>query len=298
MITSDIITVANLKPDEYTIYNISYRSAWEDNEQYVYITFTLELVGEALEHYYFEGSGIRGQFTIRTNSLWTSNEYEGEYDGEYHTITFNMDVSQCVVKYSNDLGNTFTLTEAPAYKEIGSYEVVYEISCDGYEPFSSESFVNIKGAVVSDDILRGQTLRATDADLDNLLEKIWLQIGRMGGPASVRVLDFNGDLVWSGMQTYEDQEYDFVLTTGYRLEMTSQGLTVNYQIARIGDLTGDGLINSADLLRMRQHMLGEDLLEDEFFIAGDMTDDENVNSGDLLRIKRHLLGIKLINEEV
>ena len=75
-------------------------------------------------------------------------------------------------------------------------------------------------------------------------------------------------------------------------------LTVNYKIARIGDLTGDGLIDSADLLRAQQHLLGGDLLEDEFFIAGDITDDNIINSGDLLRIKQHLIGTKLINEEV
>ena len=75
------------------------------------------------------------------------------------------------------------------------------------------------------------------------------------------------------------------------------GLEANYDIARIGDLTGDGVIDSSDLLKMRKHMLKEDTLEGAFFIAGDIVENETINSGDLLRLKQHLLGTKLINEE-
>ena len=54
-----------------------------------------------------------------------------------------------------------------------------------------------------------------------------------------------------------------------------------------GDLTGDGSVNALDLLRLKRHLAGEDVV-----LAGspDTTGDGSINALDLLRLKRHLAG--------
>ena len=62
-----------------------------------------------------------------------------------------------------------------------------------------------------------------------------------------------------------------------------------------GDTNGTGQINSGDLLRIRQHLLGTKTLQDEYFKASDVNDDQVINSGDLLRVRQHLLGTRYID---
>lgn len=84
------------------------------------------------------------------------------------------------------------------------------------------------------------------------------------------------------------------ITTGAKIKFKTGE---EYTIVLYGDLTGDGEINSADLLRMRQHLVGKSSLTGEYLEAAHVyTTSGNINSADLLRLRQHLIGKNKINQ--
>lgn len=83
-------------------------------------------------------------------------------------------------------------------------------------------------------------------------------------------------------------------TIGTGTKITYNGET--YTIIVYGDLDGDGSINSADLLKMRQHLLGAINLQGAYLKAGSLNNDNSISSSDLLKIRQHLLGINTISQ--
>ena len=83
-----------------------------------------------------------------------------------------------------------------------------------------------------------------------------------------------------------------VISTGMQFKYNSEIFTAIVY----GDLNGDGKINSADLLKMRQHLLGTSVLTGAYKEAGSIATGTTINSADLLRIRQHLLGQKLIEQ--
>ena len=88
-----------------------------------------------------------------------------------------------------------------------------------------------------------------------------------------------------------------VLYTGGKTKIyNGDTLVIEFTNVVTGDINGDGEINSADLLKQRQHLLKIINLFGIYFLASDVNYDNDINSADLLRTRQHLLGIKPITK--
>lgn len=80
-----------------------------------------------------------------------------------------------------------------------------------------------------------------------------------------------------------------VLGTGAKATIGEQ----EYTIVMVGDVNGDGLIDSADLLKIVKHLKGISKIDIEK--SADVNSDGEIDSGDLLKTVKYLKGISTIS---
>ena len=109
---------------------------------------------------------------------------------------------------------------------------------------------------------------------------------------------------------YEEAENIIIMTLGITLEKIEGGTAVGeiktgakikigdkeYTAVVLGDPSGDGEINSADLLKIVKHLKGTSQIKDKHIeTAADVNNDGVINSADLLKIVKHLKGTSKIS---
>ena len=140
----------------------------------------------------------------------------------------------------------------------------------------SNDFVSMLSLAKTGDYLKGYSLGTS---ISNIKEKV-------GGQANIVVKDSNGNI---------KSDTDSI-GTGYIIEISNSAGSNSYTYVMYGDLSGDGEINSADLLKMRQHLLGQINLNGAFLTSAYVSGDNEINSADLLRLRQHLLGTNVIEQ--
>ncbi|MEG2447485.1 MAG: dockerin type I repeat-containing protein [Bacilli bacterium] len=83
------------------------------------------------------------------------------------------------------------------------------------------------------------------------------------------------------------------VVTGSNLTINLNGQSIlTYQIAVIGDNSGDGKVTMSDVIRLRKHLADIDLLTGINLTASDVNKDSNVTMSDVIRLRKHLAGIE------
>lgn len=85
-----------------------------------------------------------------------------------------------------------------------------------------------------------------------------------------------------------------IMGTGYKVKKNVNGSIISYDVVVLGDINGDGKIDSADMLVLRRHLMKITELKDSKYISADPNKDSKIDSADMLALRRHLLGIKRI----
>lgn len=107
-----------------------------------------------------------------------------------------------------------------------------------------------------------------NAKINNLLEK----------NAKAIVKDKNGNTL---------SDNNTLLATGNKVIIDN----VEYVVMKLGDTSGDGMVDPRDSLRVLKYSVGTYELKDEYFTAGDINKDGLVDSRDSLRILRYSVGL-------
>lgn len=260
-------------PGQYTI---SYQLSINDN--YTVITGSNQLIIN------------QGQINV------TASDYKGEYDGKAHTIGFDVDISGYEVefKYSTVNYNNYfadnhtenieekTTNELPTFINPGYYFISYHITKENYQDVYGSYTVTISGITGYDkELLKidGEELIVKKFVTD--LNKIYFSINAVileGG--GFKHYDKNKNIV-----------NDMIARTGDYIDyIVDDKLIATYILSIKGDLTGDGKINSGDLLQMRKYLLEEIPLTGVYREAGIIESEGNIKSLDLLRLRQYLLG--------
>ena len=97
----------------------------------------------------------------------------------------------------------------------------------------------------------------------------------------------------------EKLEVADLLGTGSKVKIyKDNNILREYKIILYGDVTGDGKINSVDLLVLQRHILELEKFDGIFLKAGNINKNgKNPSSVDLLLIQRHILNLKIIEQK-
>ncbi len=226
---------------------------------------TLNMFNEAYSNYITETVIDKGE-SISINDLIQT-------DTGHHNIkvygSYNCDLAVCSTVTNTaiitipDEANGYTITGLKPgttnliiYDEISGYLNTIKVKVLG-KIDSLSSILENNGFIINNELTTGFTLGQSIEQIRNLL----------------------GDDV--AINTKNE-----IIATGTVLSKDDEKFTVVIK----GDLTGDGKINSADLLRMRQYLLGDANLSIEYKTAGMIAGYNDIKSADLLRLRQHLLG--------
>ena len=215
----------------------------------------------------------------------SSKDVTVKYDGKEHTIDVDLIYSSDYTLRYMDSNGEYTLNELPKYKEVGIYEIKYKVFYDN----NHKEYFGKRTLTIEDDI--SYIINNYEVDkINNYISKIMV---------NTEYDTFKSNITLGSGYTvnidYKEINNKKILYTGGKTKiMHNTDLYKEFTNVVIGDINGDGKINSADLLKIRQHLLGTNVLNGAYFLSSDINYDNTINSADLLRVRQHLLGSKLI----
>lgn len=134
-------------------------------------------------------------------------------------------------------------------------------------------YLELNNYNVQDDILYGIS-RNTDINMlkDNISTN-----------GNVTIIDNDGNTADGNVKT------GYIAKVIYGIETDSPLL---YKLFIKGDVNGDGDVTITDLVKVKKHLTGVDLLADVYMVAGDVTDTGDISTTDLIRIARDIAKIE------
>jgi len=213
------------------------------------------------------------------SSLNKSTDYEGLYDGKEHTFNLDLSLDDYTIKYS--INNfEYDLNEMPKFTEIGEYIVNYKVIYGSNVEFLGSNKVKIYGIEKMDEslLLKDNILLITDQE--NSLIEISKKINIYSKTSTITHFDKNNNIINTDTIKTGDRIIIYINNFNY----------AEYTISLLGDVTGDGLINIADVIKIADHTINQNVLVKDYEkIASDVTGDNIINIADVVKIADYTL---------
>lgn len=283
------ITVSNLESSEYSVVSAISSSA-DAGERTA--TIKLRLSNDKFEDYAFSNGQQEKEFTVNfeilkanINVTDNSKNVTIKHDGNPHSVEIDINsVPNATIKYM-DSNDEYTLDEVPTYTNVGTYTTKYKVYInDNYNEYFGQKTLTIEDEITY--IINNYDVDETNKYINKIM------VNTEVNSFTPNIILGYGYGVDVDTKTINNKQ---LLYTGGKTRIT-KGLNVyrEYTNIVVGDINGDAAINSADLLKIRQHLLGTNILTGAYFLSSDINYDNTINSADLLRVRQHLLGTKPI----
>ena len=168
----------------------------------------------------------------------------------------------------------------------------------------------------------GETEIIVKTEENNIEKKVKIKVVNLSEEIKFTDLEVKGNLIYGLSNTTNTvQDIKNKIETAYKIEIYNKenevlldnqlvgtgstlkcfdsngDVVIEYNFILYGDVSGDGKINSVDLLVLQRHILQLELLDGLKLKAGNIDKNgKNPTSRDLLLIQRHILGFKLIEQ--
>lgn len=250
------------------------------NDGYKFVSWNTNADGTGTT--YSDSALVKSDTDITLYAQWEKVE-------EKITITYCYD-ENCS---TNDVVEYFKGSEiiiGKPTKEVAGYEFIFWNTKAG----GTGTKYNINDKIILDQslVLYAQYKSKFNYQIKNYFENSNV-ISKIG-PNTSKENYLNNIVVSPGYIVSVDSTNNLIFTGSKTRIYDSGNLIKEFTNVVTGDITGDGIINSADLLKIRQHLIGVKSLNGIYFTASDINYDNTVNSADLLRIRQHLIGTKTI----
>ncbi len=207
-----------------------------------------------------------------------------------NTIVKPTDANNKTIKYNNTNEEIIQVEEDGTITAIKQGQAKIIISSDDNSNIKSECVVNVV-EFSNEDIIFDETLTVDGLNIskidynENTVEDI---IKKIKTSLTVRIVDYNN----------KELKLTDNVGTGCKVQIEKNGKIIRqYKIIIYGDASGDGKINSIDLLLIQRHILGLDQLLPIYLKASNINKDgRKPTSIDLLLIQRHILGFQEIKQ--
>ena len=193
---------------------------------------------------------------------------------------------------------TYTIDNASADYELKVTE--FKACYSGAEAMTTNKYNCVIAPIGGGSSTTGVTVSGTVTSFGGETDTVTVELWKADAASAAYQTTVTGNSAAYTIENVESGSYTMKVmkknhvTREYAVVVASENVTQDAKICLLGDVTGDGNINSADVGRLYAHARGTKVLTDTYMLAcGDVAGGNNViNTADVGRLYAHIRGTK------